>query len=427
MTGHPGDLRRALLLCLVSFLAYNANLREISSQDTIPTRLLPVAIILDQRLDLDRYFRDRPDDAPLPYWIQRVGGHYRSSYPVLPALLAVPIYLGPVLLLGGDSWALVNLLAKVTGSLFAALSVLFVYLGLRRLDSGVDAVGISLVYAFGTSTWSTASQGLWGHGPAQLALAVALYCVLRGEEDRRYLIGVGIAAGLLVAARPPTGFLGLALVASVAHRARWQSLPCLASFGVITLVFLLHNVLVFGSLQGGYAKLTAWTTPLGDGLAGLLVSPSRGLLVYSPVLVFALLGLTLQGRGPHARVFRWAAVGFAASVVLLSRAQIWWGGHSFGPRYVSDFLPLLALALVPAWKRQATSRPLRLLVLSLATWSVLVQAAGAFYHPSPRDLDWNTSPEDVDVAPHRLWDWRDPQLLRLLTHGPHPPGFTGPE
>jgi hypothetical protein len=55
--------------------------------------------------------------------------------------------------------------------------------------------------------------------------------------------------------------------------------------------------------------------------------------------------------------------------------------------------------------------------------SVLVQIVGAFYFPSPRDVDWNATPTDVDRAHERLWDWRDHQLVRLLRNGPVWPGF----
>src|SRR5215470_10028149 len=116
-------IRTAFLLGLLSFLVYNANLREISSQDTIPARVLPVALIREQTLALDMFFRDWQPGTPLPYWVQRVNGRYLSSYPLLPGLLAVPVYAVPVMLLGGDSWVLVNVLAKLTASLIAALSV----------------------------------------------------------------------------------------------------------------------------------------------------------------------------------------------------------------------------------------------------------------------------------------------------------------
>src|SRR5262245_60718378 len=155
--------RTALLLGLLCFLVYNANLREVSSQDTIPARILPVAVVRERTLALDMFFRDQPPGAPLPYWVQRANGRYVSSYPLLPGLLALPVYAVPVSVLGGDSWVLINVLAKLAASLIAALSVALVYLAAARLERDTVALAVALVYALGTSIWSVASQGLWGH------------------------------------------------------------------------------------------------------------------------------------------------------------------------------------------------------------------------------------------------------------------------
>ena len=56
--------------------------------------------------------------------------------------------------------------------------------------------------------------------------------------------------------------------------------------------------------------------------------------------------------------------------------------------------------------------------------SVGVQAVGAFYYPSPRELDWNSSPPG-QLLNARLWDWKDTQLARLVRNGPRPLGFGG--
>jgi hypothetical protein len=44
-------------------------------------------------------------------------------------------------------------------------------------------------------------------------------------------------------------------------------------------------------------------------------------------------------------------------------------------------------------------------------------------------VDWNTAPQDVDVAHERLWDWQDPQIARLIGNGPRAlpfgPGLSG--
>jgi hypothetical protein len=90
---------------------------------------------------------------------------------------------------------------------------------------------------------------------------------------------------------------------------------------------------------------------------------------------------------------------------------------------LTDLLPALVLGLVPAWPRTWRSGLLRGGFVAAFALSVGVQAVGAFFYPSPREVEWNTSPVDVDRAHGRLWDWRDPQLLRLLRNGPAPPGL----
>ena len=60
-----------------------------------------------------------------------------------------------------------------------------------------------------------------------------------------------------------------------------------------------YNLGVTGSLAGGYGTVDRpdfFDHSLGAGLAGLLVSPMRGLLVFSPFLLFVPLGLVRRLR-----------------------------------------------------------------------------------------------------------------------------------
>ena len=431
-----GSGRAAFLLAAAAFLVYNLNLREISSQDTIPARVLPVEVLREHRLDLDRYFRDEQLRAHPPYWVQHVGGHYVSSYPPLPGLLALPIYVLPVTFLDGDSWPLINALAKVSASLFAALSVLFVYLAARELGEPASALGVAVIYAFGTPTWSVASQGLWGHGPAQLGLAASIYGVLRGERTggRAWLGVAGLASGVTVASRPTSGVMAAALTLYVLRRRLGGGAAYLAAFGAVAAGLAAYNLALFGSLQGGYAELNRthaqyhamagpWETPLGTGILGLLGSPSRGLLVYSPVLTFAFAGAFLTLWRRRGGLWPYLAGGFAGTLLLLAKFSVWWGGHSFGPRLLSDVLPALTLFLVPVWRATWGSPMARAALVASFVASAAIHGIGAFYYPSSRSIDWDTTPRDVDFAHERLWDWRDPQIVRLLRNGPRPPGF----
>jgi hypothetical protein len=203
-------------LALLSFVVYNLNFREVSAQDTIPARFLPLSILAEGDLDLDEFeflHLGRTDPRELPYYLQYRDGHYYSSYPVLPGIMAVPVYVIPTLLglfdeAEPDFSTDVSITSKVAAALFAALSVAFVYLACRRLFAPPWALGAALLYAFATGTLSTSSQGLWQHGPAQLWLAAALWCFLPSGGDTgtsrlgplAALFG-GISLGLAVAAR----------------------------------------------------------------------------------------------------------------------------------------------------------------------------------------------------------------------------------
>jgi hypothetical protein len=434
-----GGARAALALALGSLVLYNANVRETSSQDTVPARVLPHEVLRHGRLDLDRLFREWPAGTPLPFYVQRVDGHYRSSYPVVPALLAVPVYAAPVLLGAGDGWVVLNALSKLAASLFAALSVAFVYLAARqlahRLAAGeASALATAVVYAVATPTWAVSSQGLWGHGPAQLGLAVALWALLRAETSRWGAPLAGLGAGLMVASRPSTAPVAAVLALCGVWRLGRGGLPFVAALGAVGALVSVHNMATFGSLQGGYAELhrthaehhgvaSAWSASVGEGLLGVLVSPSRGLFVYSPVLLFPVggfLGWIARRRGG---LLACAAAASAAGIGTIAMFSVWWGGHSFGPRLLTDILPALVLGMVPAWPGVWRPGPRRWLFGAAFAASVLIEIVGAVSFPSRRDVEWNMTPKDVDWAHERLWDWRDPQLVRLMENGPVWPGF----
>ena len=104
--------------------------------------------------------------------MQRRRGHFVRFYPIGPALFAFPIYL-PVwawLSASGrataaDLFAVSPVTEKISASMIAALTVVCVYLTLRRWISARAAFLASVGLGLGTSMWATASQMLWQHGP----------------------------------------------------------------------------------------------------------------------------------------------------------------------------------------------------------------------------------------------------------------------
>ena len=69
-----------------------------------------------------------------------------------------------------------HLLVEVLlGSVIVALTTVILFFT-ARMYLGVGAsVVLALLFAFGTSAWSTASRALWQHGPDMLMLTTGLY------------------------------------------------------------------------------------------------------------------------------------------------------------------------------------------------------------------------------------------------------------
>ncbi|MCU1348146.1 MAG: hypothetical protein JWO56_1176, partial [Acidobacteria bacterium] len=352
-------LRTSLLIGLCCFVVYNANLRSISAGDTYPARYLPFAIVQYHTVFFDPIARvaaqGRGSGA---YWmLHRPDGHILSLYPVVLPVLIAPLYVPAVAYLHFRGWTdarldhVARVMEKLSASFLAALSAALLYLLLRRRAKTSIALLLTLAYAFGTTTWMISSQALWQHGMAEL-LVIAALLLLTAPCTIPRTVAAGLLFGLLAGNRPPDiilaaalGVYGLFWVGS-----RGRAVLLAAASALPMLLVLLYNLHATGNVGGGYGVIGTvrfFQHPLLPGMAGLLVSPTRGLLVFSPFLLF--LALAYRYR-PHLREERLLTLAMSIAVViqLMLYAKVdWRSGLSWGPRYMTDLLPFLFWMLVP--------------------------------------------------------------------------------
>ncbi len=107
----------------------------------------------------------------------------------------------------------------------------------------------------------------------------------------------------------------------------------------------------------------------------------------------------------------WLGLAVVLQFVAYAFYSVWWGGHTYGPRYMIDVLVPLAPLAALGVERIAGNKPLAVVGALLLGWSVLVAGVGAFVYPNER---WNTDPASVDRNHERLWQVRDSQILRAL-------------
>jgi len=411
-------------LFVVFFAIYVTNFRVFSSGDAIPTRLLPISIVRDGNLDLDE-FTWLSGGKKAPYYVRVRQGHLYSASTIATALVVTPLYAIPFRLLGAENIALddvrarllIVVMERISAALLTALSATALFLVLTRLVTQRWALVLTATYALGTSTWSISSQALWPHALSDLSVVAVSAVLLARAPSRMALAFAGVMSALAVANRPQMiGFALLALLFVWRHQRRdflaFVSVP-LAGAALV----LAYNLSFFGSLWGGYGKLKLdyFSSPLLIGLAGLLASPSRGLFVYTPIMLFGFWGAVQVFRRDAPPWMRYLVVALAVHLVVHAKFREWWGGYAFGPRYLADMLPVLILLLVYGLVPWCRTPAARAIAAILILYGVIVQAIGVYCD----DDGWNRQPIALERQPQRLWDWSDPQLVRAARSGWH--------
>ncbi|MBE7560945.1 hypothetical protein HS125_19140 [bacterium] len=268
--------------------------------------------------------------------------------------------------------ARVSTLGAVTTALAATLLCL---LASEIFASTRKGVGVALLYGLCTVAWPhgrtffsepTVVVGLlWAlwrlvradRGPARTRLREFLLAgagvgwMLLCRSDSVFLAaGLGVYAALVAAGNGTYGTHGTNRAAQPRRmRATLAQLACFAAVPLLAIgAMLALNYWRFGApLSTGYESQHGgfeFSTPLLYGLYGLLLSPGRSLLVYSPILILAPWGWVLLWRRD-----RRLALGLCAMILLhlfaMAKWVNWGGGWDWGPRHVFQITPLLTLPL----------------------------------------------------------------------------------
>lgn len=286
-------------------------------------------------------------------WIGRnPAGHvvvYRSAGEIAVAL--------PAYAVAGLFWSSFSVIpASITAAVLTALTVLLVMASLRGLVSDLRMLAVGAVTALATPYWTTAADRLWTHTVTDLALAgVAWSC----RRDRWWLAGlfggIGLWARLHVALIVAIVGLGLAW----SRRSPRIALVIGAWGAVFTAAVCVWTHWMYGvwSPTGGYGTPGQYATSVAstgvldhvENVAGLFVSPGRGLLVWTPVLVL-LLPAVVRGWRSAPDWTRLLAIGGLAYLLAQGLIDKFHGGDGFfayrlGLETLTCVVPVYAVTL----------------------------------------------------------------------------------
>ena len=456
-----------IIATVLALVVFAIDMASPSGMTADPIRAVSVAVSMVHyhSLSLNR-FQPLPDPG---YAITVVNGHIYPLFPWAVSLFAVPWVIledvghklglteGSVAMVrSGHDWGL-QLVSMATVVAATTVVVYFTSLRVLRLQPQARrrrwAVAVALAFALATPAWSTASRAMWQHGPSMLCIAVGLLCALRAQSGQRGWMGMGAALAASYAMRPTDSIVIIVMAVWVVVSQR-RHLVAVVAGAVPPLVVLVGvNLAVYHQPLSPYytgGQSFDITGTMAVALAGNLVSPARGLLIFCPLVVLSVAGVVVRWRAGELTAF-WKALAVIPVLhwVVISAFKHWWGGDSYGPRFFTDLMPVLVVLALPAvevlarWLAPAAEsavpleatgtepgadtqpgvgsavrptpprlrwrRALVALTLVALVWSLGVEAQGAILRSA---WCWNNEPVDVDVHPSNLWNWSDPQFAR---------------
>ncbi|MEW6355882.1 MAG: hypothetical protein AB1696_06140 [Planctomycetota bacterium] len=387
-----------IVTAVAAFVIYNLNFRTITQVDTVPAGYVAWALLHGQGFDLSVYMAN---PAHLAEYANQVvhrgrGDRWVSKYPPGSAILALPFY-GAACLFSRDmpsSRSAMNRLGKQVAAFYCALATAFFLLVVARSFPSA-AVPAAVLFGFGTCVWSTASQALWTHGPAVCCICVGLWFLLSEREDtppRSAFLG-GLALGMGILCRPSVAILLLGAGAGLAIARQWKAVAglCLGAAAPVSGLVLYNLHYTASTMSGGYGKeASMWSTPLWLGLAGLTIAPSRGLFVFTPAAIVSLFGAAelIRRRLNVTDCTRWILLGLGCgaglTIVVYAKWHCWSGAWCYGPRFLTEIMPVVCLFFAAGYARLPSLLARRLAIvlvgLSVFIHTLGVAADGRFWH-----------------------------------------------
>lgn len=408
------------------FYKTGVNTLAIQSEDTVPTLFTTVAILKGDGLFLGDYYDymlsqyPQPDDKDqtrrlTPYYLKKIPTteslytedetyEYVSAFTIMPAILSLPVFALPVWFGMPITFDNLAILGHLTSAILVSLSGVTLFLLLKKHFS-LEEKKVSLlsyVYLFGTINFALLSQALWQHGIVELFVILALYMFF---EKRWFFMSLSL--GLAILTRPTAllfvPYLGLLMVSvTFSEKTEDQIMQRLTGvrnkiemwtsyvlgFLPAVLFFIWYNKTYYLNLsnQGYSSQLTSWLSPFPEGFIGMWLSPSKGILIYSPILIFMFFGLYQGVKNTSwktERGLQYVTFGCIVLVhtLILSVWKHWYGGYGFGYRMASDVLPFMVLLMVPHVRSMYFEKTKKLFFV-LFGFSVLMQLQGMIFFDS---------------------------------------------
>ena len=308
---------------------------------------------------------------------------------------------------------------KFLSALTVAFSFLLIYhLARCYLQTGRSLL-LTTLMVFGTAIAGTMGAALWN---LNLTVFFELACLLLLARNvalsasiHPYILGFCLFSAYFC--RPTSSLFILSVFAYLLITKNYRSLlKCATLSGILFFALAYYSQWEYNHFYPGNYDFhdPFYLNFYFSALAGILISPSRGLFIFSPIFILTFAGSIYYFKALNKNPLFWTAIfWFMLHIFLISCWGMWWGGGGYGYRLLTDILPaliLISILVVKEFPHEITelSRPLRAAIILVGIFCIFVNTGQGLYNPST--ADWIIY-RNVHLNTQYMWDWRYPQFL----------------
>ena len=403
---------------LVSFLIIKAPVRYTGS-DPQGALLTSQLIIKDRTIYIDKYI-GRSNVALVKHSIfKSKNNHFYYSLLGGTSIFSIPsVWIANLL---GKDMAVVEddvQLQILLIAIICALVYFMIYMIGRCYISSWASFMITTVSFFGSSLISTMGTGLWNMDYAVLFEVLSiLYLVLYGTKKIKflnpYLLGCLLFGAYI--SRPtaaPFVFL-MSLYIFIKYRQAFIKLA--ATFSFFFLIIVIFSKISFNQWLPFYFQPGRIWRPVNLWAVYInLLSPTRGIFIFSPFFAIVLLSVLFFKNIRKNLIFWLSLSWFFINLLVVGTKVAYWGGHSYGPRLLTDAIPALILITFLLWNeisKMPNSKFKNMFIVSyfiLGILGIFINTKQGLYNTYT--VSWNPK-TNIDKNLQFLSDWRFPQFL----------------
>ncbi len=363
------------------------------------------------------------------------GGKYYIYFGPGVSILALPLYLI------GKNYNFAQVFTFSTIAIFASLNLLVIYLIARnifRLPTWASLLA-SFLFGFGSTAWSYAIT-LYQHQVTTFFILSSFYAIWKYRQGKKHewlwALYVWTVIGYSIFVDYPNAILMLPVmlfflissflinIGSQKVKIVWRSSYLITSIAFISIMFIhgYYNYVHFGDWKKLSAEIEGYKQiqkekllisksreekiktlankksvsgffkeeNMPRGLAILLFSRDRGIFLYAPIFILAILGIIALAPKSSAEIISFLFF-IAVNIFLYSSWGDPWGGWAYGPRYLIPSMAILSI-FVCAWltkaKRLLLSKISTLILFAYSSFIALLGALTTSQVPPKVEADF---------------------------------------